>query len=72
MCNAYKQEIAHSLKKAAVIVQNIKKEYAGRKIMMTADRIVNMVSKSLVLLLKPQTEQDYTLLLELYHNFDDI
>ncbi len=39
---------------------------------MVPDRIANMVSKSLVLLLRPQTEQDYELLLEMYHRFDSI
>ena len=39
---------------------------------MVADRIVSMVSKSLVLLLRPQREEDYELLLELYHRFDPV
>ena len=64
--------IPDSLKHASSIVQKIQREYAGRKLTMKADRIVNMVSKALVLILKPQTEEDYSFLLELYHRFDSI
>ena len=39
---------------------------------MVSDRIVNMVSKSLVLLLRPKTEEDFELLTELYRRFDGI
>ncbi len=67
---AYESEIADSIKKAAGIAEAIRKEYNGRGITMVSDRIVNMVSKSLVLMLKPQTEQDYELLLEIYRRFD--
>ena len=69
---AYESEIADSVKKAAGIAEDICKEYNGRGITMVSDRIVNMVSKSLVLMLKPQTEQDYELLLEMYRRFDVI
>lgn len=68
----YEREVVQSIRVAADIVEDIRKEYAGRKITMVSDRIVNMVSKSLVLMLKPQTEQDYELLLELYHRFDGV
>lgn len=37
-----------------------------------ADRVLNMVSKSLVLLLRPHSESDYALLLDLYQRFDSI
>ena len=66
----YDQEVSDSLTKAMAIVEGIRYDYAGRKITMVSDRIVNMVSKSLVLMLRPKTEQDYELLLELYHRFD--
>ena len=39
---------------------------------MVADRIVNMVSKSLVLMLRPGTEEDFELLLEMYRRFDSV
>ena len=68
----YDHEVEQSIRRAADIIENIRKEYAGRKITMVADRIVNMVSKSLVLMLKPQTEQDDELLLEMYRRFDGI
>lgn len=67
---AYDREAAESVFQAAEIIETIRKEFAGRKIAMVSDRIVNMVSKSLVLMLKPQTEQDYELLLEVYRRFD--
>ena len=35
------------LNKAGIIVNAIRHEYAGKKIVMEADRVVNMVSKSL-------------------------
>lgn len=68
----YHIEVAKSVKHAEVKVAEIRKEYAGLKITMVADRIVNMVSKSLVLLLKPQTEEDYKMLLEMYGRFDEV
>lgn len=69
---AYHGEFARSIAQAVDIIADIRKEFAGRRIAMVPDRIVNMVSKSLVLMLRPQTEQDYELLLELYHRFDGI
>ncbi len=69
---AYEREMAESLNNAVKIVEKIRKDYVDRKIIMVADRIVNMVSKSLVLLLKPRTEQDYELLLDMYGRFDEI
>ena len=68
----YDREVVQSITRASAIVEDIRKEYAGRKITMVSDRIVNMMSKSLVLMLKPQTEQDYGLLLDMYRRFDDI
>ena len=69
---AYNREMRVSLEKAAETVEGIRRDFGGRKIRLTADRIVNMVSKSLVLMLKPQTEEDYALLKELYGRFDEI
>lgn len=68
----YALEVADSMDRAAVLVEEIRRDYANRRIIMVSDRIVNMVSKSLVLMLRPQTEQDYELLMELYHRFDCI
>lgn len=64
------QHGAEILERAAAIVEEIHGEFAGRRIVMVADRIVNMVAKSLVLMLRPQTELDYALLLEMYRRFD--
>ena len=69
---AYRHETAESLEQAAETTEQIRREYAGCRITMLADRIVNMVSKSLVLLLKPRSEQDGELLAELYSRFDRI
>lgn len=68
--DACEAEIAESLRKAAAIAEGIRREFQGRKFVMVPDRIVNMVSKSLALMLKPRTEQDYRLLTELYDRFD--
>ncbi len=69
---SYRREVAESLSEAVHSVNAIRSEYAGKKIVMEADRIINMVSKSLVLLLRPHSEPDYELLLELYRRFDGI
>lgn len=69
---SYRNEVSCSIDEAVKIVEEIRKEFAGRRFCMVADRIVSMVSKSLVLLLRPQTEEDYELLLELYHRFDPV
>ena len=69
---AYKLEVMRSTYQAAGIVEAIRRKYSGRTIHMVADKIVNMVSKSLALLLTPLTEEDYKLLLELYHLFDPV
>ena len=68
----YAREAAGSLRRAAEIVEEIRRDHAGEKIAMVPDRIVNMVSKSLVLLLRPQTEQDFGLLMKMYRRFDCI
>lgn len=66
------KQIDDSLTMAAGIVEDIRREYAGRRIAMAADRVVNMVSKSVVLMLRPQTEADFALLTALYRRFDAV
>ena len=68
----FSREIADSLDRASAVVDGIRRDYAGRKITLGSDRIVNMVSRSLVLLLKPRTEEDGELLAEMYRRFDEI
>lgn len=68
----YRMEVEESLDAAGQIVERIRSECAGRRIMMHADRVVNMVSKSLVLMLKPATEEDFRFLTDLYHRFDGV
>ena len=68
----YMTEVERSLAAASRVVAEIQREYAGEYIELLADRVVNMVSKSLVLMLKPATEIDYRFLLDLYHRFDGV
>ena len=68
----YMQKLNESLNRADEIVEEIRQEYAGTKITMVSDRIVNMLSKSLVMLLKPATEADYQVLMKLYTRFDAV
>ena len=68
----YDSETADSLNRAAAAVEEIRRTYAGQRVVMKADRIVSMMSKSLVLMLKPASEGDMELLLELYGRFDGI
>lgn len=68
----YLREVALSLEEAEKRVDEIRSDYSGRRIQMCADRVVNMMSKSIVLMLRPDTEEDYAFLLELYRRFDDI
>ena len=53
-------------------VEAIWREHGRKTIGMVPDRVVNMMSKSLVLMLKPASEADYILLLQLYRQFDSI
>ena len=68
----YAREVENSLKLAEAIARGIQVQYAGQEIALIPDRIVNMVGKSLVLLMKPASEQDYALLLEMYRQFDAV
>lgn len=70
--NDYARKVENSLTLAETIARHIHERYAGREIALIPDRIVNMVGKSLVLLLKPASEGDYALLLELYRQFDRV
>ena len=65
-------KIAESIRQAAGIAENAAMDFAGETIAMVPDRIVSMVSKSLVLLLRPQTERDFETLMEMYRRFDCI
>ena len=67
---AYERKIAGSIQRAAEIVEVIQRDYADRTITMVCDRVVNLASKSLVLLLRPQTEQEYEWLLDMHRRFD--
>ena len=69
---SYSHEVVDSVSKAEKIVSDIKIEYSGERIVFETDRVVNMVAKSLVLLLRPHSEKDYELLLEMYRRFDSI
>ncbi|MBR6707008.1 MAG: hypothetical protein IKI84_10045 [Clostridia bacterium] len=64
--------ILESVLRAGEIVDSVVRDLAGQRIHMVPDRIVNMVSKSLVLLLRPQTDEDFETLTEIYRRFDCI
>ncbi len=68
----YRREVAESAQKAAELVDRIRASSGDLHFDMVSDRIVPMMSKSIVLLLKPRSEQDYERLMELYRPFDDI
>lgn len=57
---------------ALPIVAALQEKYAGKTIRLVAERLVNHHSASLELLLRPQTEEDYQLLFDLYSPFDCI
>ena len=68
----YRHELSDSLVRAGRITEAIRRDFAGRSVTLVADRIVNMVSTSLVLLLRPASEEDFDLLMDVYRRFDDI
>ena len=69
---AFASAVTDSTVRAAEIAEEIRREHGGKTVRMAADRTVQMVSQSLVLMLRPQTEQDYELLLDMYRRFDSI
>ncbi len=63
-------KIWESVLRAGEIVDSVVRDLAGQRIQMVPDRIVSMVSKSLVLLLRPRTDGDFETLMEIYRRFD--
>ena len=70
--DGYEQLVEDSLARAAEMGRDIRHQFPKGQIRMKTDRIVNMVSKSLVLMLRPVEETDYELLMDLYWRFDEI
>ena len=68
----YFSEMDESIRRADPIVRELKEKYSGKSIRLVPDHVVNMVSISLVMMLRPETEADFELLLEMYHRFDDV
>ena len=68
----YADKVVLSAERAAKIVEEIHRDYQGRKIRMVCDKVVSLVSTSIVMLLKPASEKDFSVLMELYRRFDDI
>ena len=66
------REMRASLEKAGEAVEEIRRELAGKEIAMACDCMVNMVSVSLVLLLRPETDEDFALLQEMYRRLDNV
>ncbi len=70
--DAYARAVDESLGRARDIVRDLREKHAGRQVRLLPDRIVNMVSRSVVLLSRPVSEEDYALLTELYRPFDRV
>lgn len=70
--DSYGGELRSSLERAARAVEALRREPGGQPIAMAADRVVNMVSKSIVLMLKPRGEGDFERLMQMYRRFDDV
>ena len=68
----YLREVTRSIEQAAKTVDEIRRRHPGRHIHMFADRVVNMVSKAIVLMLRPASEDDCELLMEMYRQFDRV
>ncbi|MBQ9007769.1 MAG: hypothetical protein IJ088_00345 [Clostridia bacterium] len=68
----YRHEITGNITQALGILKTVRREFMGERIRMRADRIVNLLSKSLVLLLRPETEQDFERFMAIYRSFDPV
>ena len=65
-------DVRESLETAQRITEEIRRVYAGRRIVLHADRIVNMLSGSLALLLEPEGEEDWNILTDIYRRYDRV
>ena len=72
LSEGFRHEITEDITQALSILKNVRREHLGLHIHMRADRIVNLLSKSLVLLLRPETEQDFERFMALYRAFDPV
>ena len=68
----YLSRAKKSLTSATLVLDKILKEGDKRPITMVPDRIVPLVRTSLVLILKPASEEDYERLQRLYRSFDTV
>ncbi len=68
----YARELRKSLEDASAIAEELKARFGDRTVALRADGIVSMVSSSVVLLLKPATEDDMEGLTYLYRRFDSV
>ena len=68
----YAARVERSLRDARQAAEACKEEWGERILSLRPDRIVNMMSKSLVLLLRPDTEEDFAALLSMYRRLDGI
>ena len=66
------RERKECLQSAAAAVEGIRRDFAGRAVTLLPDRIVSMMSTSLVLMLRPESEGDFELLMDMYRRFDGI
>lgn len=68
----YSKVVTESIDSSIQIVEGIRADFPKRTIHLVADRIVNMASTSVALLLRSASEQDYEFLMRLYQRFDKI
>ena len=72
LSEAFRSEITEAVTRSLRILKTVRREHMGLRIRMRADRIVNLLSKSLVLLLRPETELDFERFLAVYRSFDPV
>ncbi len=68
----FSHTVTESLRDAWEITEEVRRDFRGQSIAFTADRIVPMVSTSLVLLLRPVNDEDEALIREIHHRFDRV
>ena len=69
---AYLAEVESSLAQARELAADLRREHPGGVIRLSADRVVPLVSKSVALLMRPETEEDFALLMALYDRFEPL
>lgn len=69
---AYRAEMDESLRAAREVIRSLQREHPGAVIHMTADRLVSMAAKSLALMVRPRSDEDFGLLMSLYDRLQSV